>query len=156
MHRLGTLFLLALCASLAACGANPALSQARSTLASASRVLTDLDARAAEGPAGLGPEVAAHAAEPARATHWEALRGSLAAAGQRVDEASVALDIWAEGDSGDFAWRTIVPCLAQELAEIRAHLEALGVAASVELDEALALTSSSGERCGSRTAPAER
>lgn len=154
-RALSVLTVLAMLAPLAGCGADPGLSQARGTLASATRVLTDLEGRTAEGPAGLGPDVAAQVAEPAHAADWEALRGAITAAGRRAEEASVALDIWEQGDSGDFAWRTIVPCLAQDLAEVRAHLAALGVATSVELDEALGLTSSSGERCGSRTAPVE-
>jgi len=148
--------LLLLSAFAAGCGTDPAISQARSTLVSATRVVTDLDTSASLGPAAFGPEVAAHVAEPARASHWEGLRGALVAASQRVDEASVALDLWEEGDSGSFAWTTVVPCLAQALAEIRAHLEALGVTTTVALDEALALTSSSGARCGSRRPPAER
>jgi len=139
----------------AGCGTDPAISQARSTLRSATRVVTDLDTSASLGPAAFGPEVAAHVGEPARASHWERFRRALVDAGQRVDEASVALDLWEEGDSGSFAWTTVVPCLAQALAEIRAHLGELGVTTTVELDEALALTSSSGARCGSRQAPAE-
>jgi hypothetical protein len=148
--------LAALSPSLAGCGTDPALLQARSTLASATRVVTELDTRAAAGPTAFGPEVPARLAEPAHATRWEALCAAVAAASQRVEEASVALDLWEAGDSGDLAWRTVLPCVAQELAEVRAHLEALGVPASVALDEALALTASTGERCGSRRPPAER
>jgi|GEM_PF-3584303 len=148
--------LLVLLAGASGCGTDSAISQARSTLVSATRVVTDLDTSASLGPAAFGPEVAAHVAEPPRASRWEGFRRALVDAGQRVEEASVALDLWEEGDSGSFAWTTVVPCLAQALAEIRGHLEALGVTITVALDEALALTSSSGERCGSRRPPAER
>lgn len=146
---------LALLAGLAACGADPALLQARSTLASATRVITDLDARVASGPAGFGPDVASRAAEPARVSHWDALRAAVAAAGRRAEEAALALDLWEGGDAGDLAWRTVLPCLGQELAEVRGQLQALGVPLTISFDEALARTESSGERCGSRRPPAE-
>ncbi len=155
MYALRALPMFALLLCSAACGADPALTQARSTLTSATSVVADLDARTAHGPSGLGPDVPARLAEPANATQWEALQASLAAASRRTDEASVALDLWEGDDTGDLAWRTIVPCLAQELAEVRVHLEALGVPTSVDFDQALALTSSSGERCGTRTPPVE-
>lgn len=141
--------------ALVGCGTDPAISQARTTLVSASRIVTDIDARASDGPAAFGSEVAARSAEPGQQTHWAALQRALRDAAGRLEQASEALDIWEAGDSDGGAWTTITPCLAHALAEIRAHLEALGVQASMQLDVALAQASSNGEHCASRRPPAE-
>ncbi len=147
--------LAALLGGVIGCGSDPALGAARTTLASATRAVTDLDARLAEGPDGLGGEATVRLAQPDGAARLTALRRTLGEADRLVEGSGRALDLWAEDEGGAAAWHALVPCLALALVDLREQLAALGVEVSLAFEQAVALTASGGGRCGGREVPAQ-
>jgi hypothetical protein len=136
------------------CGADPALTAARSTLGNVTRVVTELDARAARGPGGLGADVPTQVATPEGAAQLAAMRRTLAESDRLIERASRGLDLWAEDGGGVGVWVTVRPCLALALFDLRAQLETLRVDVPISLEQSLVELALAGGRCGRRDVPA--
>jgi hypothetical protein len=141
------------CAIASGCGADPALTAARATLANVTRVVTDLDARVDRGPEGLGPDAAARVASAEGAAQFAAMRGTLQEAGRLIDRGGRGLDLWAEDGGGVGVWVIVRPCLAIALFDLRAQLGAFGIEVPLALEQSLLETGMGGGRCGRREVP---
>ncbi len=136
---------------LVACGGNPGLDNARTTVALSSRVLTDLDQRVSRGPSAFGAEAAARARDGANDPVFRNVRAQVVRAQRSLHDAEEALDAWVQDDDQSGDWTLRLPCLAASLSTLLDALTSFGVEPGVDLEQLV--TTTSAETNGSVCVP---
>lgn len=148
LHVVATLVSISL---FGACGGNPGLDNARSTVATSSRVLTDLDQRTSRGPIGFGAQAAARARDGANDPVFRNLRAGVVRAQRSLHDAEEALDQWVADDDQSGNWTLRLPCLAASLSNLLNALTSFGVEPGVDLEQLV--TTTNAETNGSVCVP---
>lgn len=136
---------------LVACGGNPALENAQTTLALSSRVLTDLDQRVSRGPSGFGTEQVQRAPQGTNDPVFRNVRTNVIAAQRELHQAEQVVDRWVEDDEQAGMWQLVLPCLSRSLASLQQALTSFGVEPGVDLEQLV--TSTAAETNGSVCIP---